>query len=219
MTSFPGSPKVLRAGIVVIDPDSAQVQRIITLQYNPDTLTRTLQAQAVGGDAGGRSEPLRFKGVAVETISFAADIDATDQLEFPEQNPDVVASGIQPQLALLESLVYPSSAQLIATDAEASSGTLEITPMLAPLPLLVWGKNRIVPVRLTNFSITEEAFNPALDPIRAKVTLAFRVLSVDDLGFANKGGSLFMAYLQLKEQLASKAPAGTFTDLGIGGIG
>ena len=84
--------------------------------------------------------------------------------------------------------------------------------MEAPLALFVWSKSRIVPVRVTDFSITEEAFDPALNPIRAKVSLGLRVLSVDDLGFAHKGGSLFMAYLQRKERLAAKAPAGGARD-------
>ena len=66
----------------------------------------------------------------------------------------------------------------------------------------------MLPVRITEFSITEEAFDPALNPIRAKVSLGMRVLSVDDLGFAHKGGNLFMAYLQNKEQLASARAAG-----------
>ncbi len=43
MTTFPGSPRLLSCGIVLIDPVSAAVQRIIALQYNPDSLTRTLQ--------------------------------------------------------------------------------------------------------------------------------------------------------------------------------
>ena len=115
--------------------------------------------------------------------------------------------------------MHPTAAQLAAVDRQASSGTLEIAPMLAPLALFVWSKSRIVPVKLTDFSITEEAFDPALNPIRAKVSLGLRVLSVDDLGFAHKGGSLFMAYLQSKEQLAGKAQPGSFATLGIGGIG
>ena len=62
-------------------------------------------------------------------------------------------------------------------------GTLEIVPAEAPLTLFVWSKNRMLPVRITEFSITEEAFDPALNPIRAKVSLGLRVLSVNDLGF------------------------------------
>jgi hypothetical protein len=219
MTTFPNSPRVLKGGLVLIDPVSAQVQRIISLQYNPETLSRSLQVQTTTGENGDRSEPMRFKGPPVETIKLEADIDAADQLEFPDQNRAAVESGIQPQLAVLEGLAYPTSAQLLRLDSEASSGTLEIAPMEAPLTLVVWSKNRIVPVRVTDFSITEEAFDPALNPIRAKVSIGFRVLSVDDLGFAHKGGSLFMSYLQTKEQLASKARPGSFAALGIGGIG
>jgi hypothetical protein len=44
--------------------------------------------------------------------------------------------------------------------------------MQAPLALFVWSQHRILPVRVTDFSITEEAFDPALNPIRAKVSLA-----------------------------------------------
>lgn len=219
MASFPNSPKLLKAGLVLIDPESARVLRIIALQYNPEKLTRTLQVQSAGGEAGNRSEAMRFKGPAVETIRLEADLDATDQLEFPGQNRVAVEHGIAPQLAALEALAHPSSAQLRDLDRQAGSGTLEIAPMEAPLMLLVWSKSRIVPVRLSEFSISEEAFDPALNPIVAKVTLGLRVLSVDDLGFAHKGGSLFMSYLQAKEQLAGKALPGGLGALGIGGIG
>jgi hypothetical protein len=219
MSSFPGSPKLLKAGLVLIDPDSGRVLSVISLQYNSDSLSRTLQVQAAGTDGGNRVEPMRFKGPAVETFKLEADIDATDQLEFPAQNPNAGQFGIQPQLALLESLVHPTAAQLSARDREASSGTLEIAPMLAPLPLFVWSKSRIVPVKVTDFSITEEAFDPSLNPIRAKVSLGLRVMSIDDLTFPSKGGSLFMAYLQSKERLAGKMQSTSLAPLGIGGIG
>ena len=216
--STPFSPQLIKGGLVLVDPESAQVQRVISLQYNADTLTRKLQLQEAGGEAGNRTEPMRFKGPAVETISFEADIDATDQLEFPEQNASATAFGIAPQLAVLEALSHPSAAQLQRVNSQASSGTLEIAPMLAPLLLFVWGKTRIIPVKLTDFSITEEAFDPALNPIRAKVSFSLRVLTVDDLGFASKGGALFMAYLQGKEKLAGKVQPVSFSALGIGGI-
>ena len=221
MFTSPQSPKLIKGGLVLVDPESAQVQRVISLQYNADTLTRKLQPQEAGGGEGGgnsRAEPMRFKGPAVETISFEADIDATDQLEFPDQNANATAFGIAPQLAVLEALSQPSAAQLQKVDSQASSGTLEIAPMLAPLLLFVWGKSRIIPVKLTDFSITEEAFDPALNPIRAKVSFSLRVLTVDDLGFSSKGGALFMTYLQGKEKLAGKVQPVSFSTLGIGGI-
>lgn len=216
MTSFPNSPRLLKGGIVLLDPDSGAVQRIIALQYNPDTLSRTLQPQSAGATGGDRAEALRLKGPPVETIKLDAEIDATDQLEVADGT--AVQVGIHPQLAALEIIVYPTSAQLQANNTLAQIGTLEITPMLAPLSLFIWSKNRIVPVRITDFSITEEAFDPALNPIRAKVSLGLRVLSVNDLGFTQKGGSLYMAYQQQKEQLATRNPGGTLSALGIGGL-
>jgi len=219
VSSFPGSPKIIKGGLVLVDAETASVLRIISLQYNSDSLTRTLQVQTAGGTANDRVEPVRFKGPAVETFKLDADIDATDQLEFPDQNATAVQFGIQPQLALLESLVQPTAAQLSSVDREASSGTLEIAPMLAPLALFVWSKSRVVPVKVTDFSITEEAFDASLNPIRAKVTISLRVLSTSDFGFSSKAGSLFMAYLQSKEQLASKVQPSTLATLGIGGIG
>jgi hypothetical protein len=218
MTTFPNSPKLIKGGIALIDPQSAQVKTIISLQYNPESLTRTLQIQGITEGAD-RSEALRLKAPAVETIKFDAEIDATDQLELPDQNKIAVEQGIQPQLALLESLVQPTSAQLNNNNQLAQSGILEIAPMEAALALFVWSKQRIVPVRVTDFTITEEAFDPSLNPTRAKVSIGLRVLSVEDLGFQHKGGSLFMTYLQNKEQSASKAATGSFATLGIGGIG
>jgi hypothetical protein len=218
MSSFPGSARLIRGGIVLVDPDSGTVQRVIVMQYNPDTLTRSLQPQTAGTDAGDRVEVLRLKAPAVETIKLEAEIDATDQLEQPDQNPTVVASGIQPQLAALEIIVYPSSSTLQSNKQLALAGMLEIVPAEAPLTLFVWGKSRIVPVRLTEFSITEEAFDPQLNPIRAKVGLGMRVLSTSDFGLEDRGSSLYLAYQQQKERLAAQGPNGSLASLGIGSI-
>ena len=218
MTTFPGSPKLLKGGIVLVNPGTGAVQQIIALQYNPNTLTRTLQVQGVDGEGGDRSEALRLKGPPVETIKLEAEIDAADQLEFPDQNQNILKFGLHPQLAALETIIFPSSSQLQSNNSLANAGTLEIAPMEAPLTLFVWSKNRVLPVRLSDFSITEEAFDPSLNPIRAKVNLTLRVLNVNDLGFNHKGGSLFMAYLQNKEQLANKNQSGSLSTFGIEGI-
>lgn len=215
--STPLSPRLLKAGIVLVDPQSGTVRRVIALQYNPETLSRSLQVQGAGEGAD-RSEALRLKGPAVETYRLEAEIDAADQLAFPEQHRAVVEAGIAPQLAELEGLIQPSAAALLSRKALAAAGTLEIAPMESALALFVWGANRIAPVRVSDFSITEEAFDPALNPIRAKVSLSLRVLSVDDLGFDHKGGGLFMAYLQSREQLASRAAGSGLQTLGLGGL-
>jgi len=218
MTSFPNSPQLIRGGIVLVDPDSGQVKRVIAMQYTPDTLSRTLQPQAVADDGHDRSQALRLKGPPIETIKLDAEIDATDQLEFPDQNPNAVELGIAPQLAALETLLYPASGQLIANNSLQAGGTLEILPLEAPLARFVWSKQRVVPVRITDCSVTEEAFDTKLNPIRAKVSLSMRVLSIDDLGFSSKGGSLYMIYQQNKERLAQRATGGSLSSLGLTGI-
>jgi len=218
MTTFPGSPRLLKGGIVLLDSETSAVRRVINLQYNPDTLSRSLQLQSTSNDSGDRAEALRLKGPPVETIKLDAEIDIADQLEWIDQHPEVAQLGIYPQLAALETLVYPTSGQLQNQNRLAQSGTLEVLPMVAPLTLFVWSKNRVIPVRLTEFSITEEAFDPLLNPMRAKVSLGMRVFSVNDLGFETKGGGLFMTYLQQKEQLAMKSQGGTHSAFGLGGI-
>ena len=218
MGAFPGSPRLMRGGIVQIDPDTAAVQNIVVLQYNPDSLTRTLQVQSVAPAHQNRSEALRLTGPPIESFKLEAEIDATDQLELPSLYPNAVQYGILPLLTAFELMIYPTSTQLLGNNALAQSGTLEISPMEAPLSLFVWSMNRVVPVRITDLSVTEEAFDPTLNPIRAKVSLGMRVLSVDDLGFDNVGGNLYMAYQQQKERIGALAPTGTFSALGIGGI-
>jgi hypothetical protein len=219
MSGFPNSPRLVKGGIVTMDPDTSAVKSVIALQYNPDSLSRTLQIQAMpGGQDGVRVAVLRLRGPAVETIKLEAELDATDQLEFPKQFPNAVQYGLLPQLSQLEMLINPTVETLQADDAMANAGTLEIIPLEQPLTLFVWSKSRVVPVRLTDFSVTEEAFDPSLNPIRAKVSLGLRVLSVDDLGFSHPGGRMFMTYLGNKEQLASQVASVAISVLGLGGL-
>jgi hypothetical protein len=217
MTASPLSPRLLKGGIVTMDPDTAVVQGVISLQYNPETVTRSLQIQAVGGTQGGSTvDVLRLRGPAIETIKVDVEMDATDQLEFPQLYPLAVQYGLQPQLAQLEMLVNPTVETLLADDSMANAGTLEIIPLEQPLTLFVWSAMRVVPVRLTEFSITEEAFDPILNPIRAKVSLGMRVLNVDDLGFEHPGGHMFLTYLTNKESMASRVANAALTTLGLG---
>ena len=213
------SPKLVKGGLVVLAPGGSTVLRTIALQYNPDTLSRSYQVQGTGGDGGGeRAQPFRLKGPAIETIKLDAEIDATDQLEFPDSHANTVAYGIGPQLAALESLVNPSVDELLSVAAQGANGTLEILPPEAPLVPFIWSKNRVVPVRVSDFSITEEAFDPALNPLRAKVSLGLRVLSTDDLGFTHRGGTLFLSYLRTRETLAAKSGGATLASLDLSSL-
>jgi len=218
MSAFPGAPRLLRAGLVVVDQNTLAVQRVIALQYNPDSLSRTLQVRGATGDSGDRLDALRLTGPPVETIKLDAELDATDQLESPTADSNAVKYGIQPDLAVLETLIYPPSSQIQTDNTLAQGGTIEIAPMEAPLTLFVWSAVRILPVRLTEFSITEEAFDQLLNPIRAKVSLGMRVLSVNDLSFDHKGNSVFLANQARKEVLASKIGQGSLSSLGISSL-
>lgn len=214
MTTFPGSPRTVRAGLVMLDPGSGQVQRVIVLQYTPDMLSRTLQAQGVTGDSGDRLDALRLRGAPIETIKLDAEIDAVDQLELPSQNPQTVRLGINPELAALETAIFPRADAVQANISLAAIGALEIAPIESALTLFVWSENRIVPVRITDFGVTEEAFDPSLNPIRAKVSLGMRVLTVNDLRLGHRGAGIYMAYHRAREQMAATVP-GALTQLGI----
>jgi hypothetical protein len=217
--SLTSSPKLVKGGLVVLDAASGAILRTIALQYNPDTLTRSYQVQGAGGDGGAdRAQPFRLKGPAIESIRLEAEIDATDSLERPEQNANAVAFGVAPQLAALEALVNPTTRELLALKALASQGTLEILPAEAPLVLFIWSASRVVPVRVTEFSVTEEAFDPLLNPIRARVSLGLRVMTTDDLGFDHRGGSIFLNHLRTREGLAAKTGAATLQSIGIGDL-
>ena len=148
MTSFPRSPKTLKGGFIKMDAEGRQVLRTIAFQYNPDSLSRTLAPRAAKADGGDRLEALRLTGPPVETIKLDIEIDATDLLEHPGDNPETLASGISQQLAELEMMIVPASADLEAAARLALTGTIEVLPLPSPMLLLVLGANRTLPVRV-----------------------------------------------------------------------
>lgn len=209
---FTRRPNILKAGLILLDPETTEVERVVALQYNPEALSHSYEIRGAG-DAS-RSEPLRLLGPPVETFTIEAFLDASDQLEQPQDHPDTVARGIQGAISVLEMLIYPESEALLANRDLAMQGKLEILPMEKYLTLFVWGKDRVLPVRVTQFSLNEEEFSPELYPLRARVSLTLRVLSVDDLGFDHRGGNLFLRYLQTKERSASKVQSADLATLG-----
>ena len=202
MSTFPNSPRTLRGGLVLIDPDTAVVQRVIVMQYNPDSLSRTLQVRGLPAEAGDRLEALRLIGPPAETIKVEAEIDATDQVD--KGDSTATSLGIHPTLAALELLIYPKSSDIDGSQKLAANGVIEITPFDAPLVLFVWGKKRSLPVRVSSFSITEEAFDPDLNPFHAKVSLELTVLTYFDLNYDSQGASLFFTHHKNKEKLAQQ---------------
>lgn len=222
MTQYADIPRPIRSGIVILDPERGTPQRVIVLQFNPDTLERSLQPQSAGGDSegqggGDKNEALRLKGPAQESWKFTAELDSTDQLEVASPN------GIHPQLAALEMLVHPTTAQIRENSRLSKKGAIEISPIEKPLTLFTWGSKRVMPVRLTELSVNESAFDVNLNPMRAALSIGMKVLTVSDLPAGHRGGELYMAHLAQKERLAGIATplggGGGIGALGLGGAG
>jgi len=197
MSSFPGSPRLLKGALIGIDPLNP-LARVVVFQYNPDTMTRRLEPRAVSAE-GDRGEAFRLTGAPKETITLSVEIDATDQLE--EGNRIAVLTGLYPTLSALELMLYPKSATVIANLVAEVIGTIEIIPEEAPMTLFVWGPQRVLPVRVTSLGITEEAHDQLLNPIRAKVDLTLAVLSYQDLSLT--GRILFLTHHIMKEVMAT----------------
>jgi hypothetical protein len=199
MSGLLRSPKLLKGALVGVDLFNP-IPSVIAFQYNPQTVTRTLKARGPSGD-GGRAEAQRLTGPPEEDIKMDIEIDATDQLEKGAGLAAMV--GIYPQLSALEMLVYPKSALVIANTVLLALGTIEVIPPIGPFTLLIWGPKRVLPVRLTEFSIAEEAYDVNLNPIRAKISLGMRVLTYNDLSLTHPGYYVFLAHQVVKETMAT----------------
>jgi hypothetical protein len=173
---------------------------LIPFQYNPERLTRALSASAVGQSG---QDLLRLKGPPGERITLDILLDAADQNA--RQSGLQLADGIYPALSALEMLLFPSAARVLTNAALARLGIIELIPPLPVLTVLVWGSRRVVPVRVESFTVTEELFDSALNPLRATVALALQVLTYEDLGLWSVGGMLSMAGHLQREVLAVSA--------------
>ncbi|MGY4744812.1 hypothetical protein [Streptomyces sp. ATMOS53] len=192
-----------RGGFVFLDPEHGRVLRVVPFQYNPDSITRTLQPRGIGADAGDRLEALRLQGPPRETFRIDAEFDATDQVAAAGAPAPPAGSGLFGMLSALETAIAPTAAQLTQQNDLAAQGILEIAPVQAPLPVLVLGAHRVLPVRMLDLDVSEEAYDGELSPIRARVTLTVRVLTVDDVGFGHKAGGLYLQYQQGRERFAA----------------
>jgi len=205
----------MKGAIVGLDPLNP-LASVIVFQYNPDTLNRTLQARTAQAPTQ-QSNPslaLRLAGPPTETIRMELELDAADQMASGDGTAQNL--GVTPALAAMEMLLYPKSALVIANQILAVAGVIEVIPPEAPMALLVFGPSRVLPVRLTELTVTEQLFGPSLNPIQAKVGIAVRVLNYDDLGLASVGGGLFLAYQIGREVMATQSGVGA-VEQAIGG--
>jgi hypothetical protein len=117
--------------------------------------------------------------------------------------------GIYPQLSALEMLLYPKSAAVIVNTVLLAAGTIEIVPPDAPLTLFVWGAKRVLPVRITGFTINEVQYDANLNPTVANLSVSMSVLSYHDFPVSHPGYHLFLAHQVVKETMAVVGSAGS----------
>jgi hypothetical protein len=183
-TSFPDSPPLLKGALIKFDPLSPP-PTVIAFQYNPETLSRSLEVRgAQGSEASGRSEAQRLAGPPKETLSLSVELDGTDS-----NSMSTAAS-----LAALELLAYPSSTRIISEAVQSVIGVINVIDPPAAITLFAWGPKRVIPVRLQSLTIVEEAFNPNLETIRAKVDIKMEVLSTYDLALGSIAYNLALAH-------------------------
>lgn len=212
-SAFPGTPRLLKGALVVFDAKVPVPTNIIAFQYNPETLTRTFDQEAPDEDPRrGAGNTDQVIGPPLESFGLSVELDAADQLEVSE--PLTVELGLHPALAALELLLYPGSGIQLLNRAMAKLGRPDITPAALPFVLLVWGRARVVPVRVTSVSITEQAFDQHLNPILAQVELGLRALSDTELAQVGAPWDTLGLVRQIgKEVIARRGAAEAVTEI------
>ncbi len=202
---IPGSEKLVKAGFVVLDATTGVILKVIVFQYNPETLVRRLDAAvsapqlpathvpgvtaALGTAAAGpMPEP-------AETVNFTLALDAADKLETGDSVTQ--QDGLLPAIAALELLLYP----------QANTFTVWVS-----------GSKRILPVRITEMQVVEQMFDPALNPIRAEVSVSLQVLKDADLAGNSRGRAIWDAHYAVLQQLSQAFGSGALSALGITGV-
>lgn len=218
LSGFPRSPRLMKGALITFDTSNL-IPNVIIFQYNPESMTRSLQDSSgggggTGGDGSSNLEAFRLSPPN-ETITLEIELDATDRLQYPDQNRETVEMGIHPQLSSLELLLYPKSDHIRSVIESAAAGMLEVVPPQGPFTLFIWGRKRILPVQVTKFDVTEEAFDTNLNPIRAKISLGLRVLTYSDLSPLHPGFSIYFNHQISKETMAKKAVATGLSSLGV----
>jgi hypothetical protein len=184
-TGLRRSPIFQKGALVQIVPSLVDVEyKIIPFQYNPEKLSQTLTPwnpfevdQTQRGAQSPNVQPFDPK----ESFTLTLEVDATDALE--DSDPAAVEAGIAGRLAALKKLTLPSEGGngALARNRRTAQGTVSehATRPTVPVLLFVWGPGRILPVRITSFSVEETLFSPSLFPVQATVSLGLEVLTPD----------------------------------------
>jgi len=205
-SGYSRSPKLLKGALVEFSERFiGPIPNIIIFQYNPETLSRSLQVwqPAAEEEEEGESAAESTTQTAStaqpsdppETFSLNLVLDATDEMETGD--PVAIVTGVADRIAAMEMLLYPQEGSLLgdlmgsisgslsaggASIGGSGGGSVDTVPRgSVPILLFAWGPGRIVPVRVTSFSVEEQAFNTLLYPIRAKASIGLKIMTPDDL--------------------------------------
>jgi hypothetical protein len=208
VTGYSRSPRLVKGAIIQFaSPLLMPKPNTIIFQYNPETMTRSLTPWVPPSDEQIKNDKKIENNLAQpydpeETFNITLELDAADDLETPFLHPVAVATGVADRIAALEMLMYPAPVDTLsgptsgtltpAPQNPAAAGAGTVTPaqrQTIPLILFYFGPGRTVPVRITTFSIDEQAYSPSLYPLRAKVTLGLKVL--DPVALVDDGSAAF----------------------------
>jgi hypothetical protein len=179
-----GSPNYLRGALVAYEPGGYPTRkRVIPFRFNPEALSRSIAVEAApaatgveGAGPGGAAPPTAESGAesggaVKETFSVQIRLDLADRdPALGDLDPRL---GVAPEIAAVEDLLYPAE-----TEAEAASDGTEPVRAARPRPtvLLVWGRKRVLPVRIVSLKIDESLYNADLNPVRAEIEASLEVL-------------------------------------------
>ncbi|MCP5060077.1 MAG: hypothetical protein GY937_25525 [bacterium] len=194
-SAFPRSPKLTKGALIQLTEGLiGPVPNVVAFQYNPESVTRKLEpwappesSEEPEGEA--QSDPQIQPYDPQETLDLTLLFDATDDWEEPDEHPIAAVSGVAHRLAALERMLYPVEedggllgdvVSLISGDASGA-----VPRSIVPVVLLSFSPGLVMPIRITGYSVEEQAWSPTLYPIRASVSLGVKVLT--DRAFPEEG--------------------------------
>jgi hypothetical protein len=170
---------------VALTPNSKTIPQVFIFQYNPEMLIRTISSPN-GGEVSKEEGQKHGTTSLVELINLNLEFDATGQLEHPDQHRDFVQKGFNLTLAAIESIMYSQS---------------KINDRTSTIVFFVWG-NRTIPIWIESLKITEEAFDPNLNPIRVRIELSMRVRKLSEFKTDSPGHAICARYFDHRLMLA-----------------
>ncbi|MBX6323220.1 MAG: hypothetical protein IRY94_15455 [Rhodospirillaceae bacterium] len=178
---------MLRGALIEYGSDFlGPLPNIVLFQFNPETMSRTIQVPQRPTGAAAR-ETSQAGEPPVERITIKAEFSAADALG----RGDVLAraTGIGPQLAALEKMVFPTNilGGLVGAAIDAIGDALGAAgggdPATQPIPrekypriLFIWGLTRALPVVIESMSIVEQKYDALLNPVQAEVSIGLAVV-------------------------------------------